>query len=137
MLPDQNAGEERRDSGATGECQVAAVDKEQAAEQQRLDVRARAEDVAGEDHAPGKAADEDQGNDGVLAGAPAAQSRGAHREGDRGAEGTQRRGEAQAVRQDQPRKGGGADRVGEESQPPQHDPGAEQAGGDGEDQHLD
>ncbi len=57
-------------------------------------------------------------------------------EDDRGAEGAQRRGEAEPVGEDQAGKGGGADRVGEEGEPAQDDPGAEQPGGHGEDQDL-
>ena len=49
-------GRHRRDGG---EGDVAAVDQQQAAEEQRLDVRAGTEDVAGEDHPGGEAADED------------------------------------------------------------------------------
>ena len=52
-----------------GEGDVAAVDQQQAAEEQRLDVGAGAEDVAGEDHAGGEAADEDE-RDGAVAPAP-------------------------------------------------------------------
>ena len=41
-------------AAAAASAEIAAVDQEQAAEQQRLDIRARAEDVAGEDHAPAR-----------------------------------------------------------------------------------
>ena len=44
--------------------------------------------------------------------------------------------EAEAVGEDQPGEGGGADRVREEGEAAQHDPGPEQAGGDGQDQDL-
>ena len=105
--------------------------------QQRLDVRAGAEHVAGEDHASGEAGDEDQCDHRVLARAPAAECRRARGEGDGGAEGPEGSSEAEPVGEHQPREGRGADRVGEEGEAAQHDPGAEQAGRDGEDQHLD
>ena len=116
---------------------VAAVDQQQAAEQQRLDVRARAEDVAGEDHAGRERAGEDERHDRVLPRAPPAERRDADGEEDRGSEGPQRRREAEPVGQDQSRKGGGADGVREEGEAAQHDPGAEQTGGDRQDQDLD
>ena len=136
------AEQQRDDQGSAGgdggQGDVAAVDQQQAAEEQGLDVGAGAEDVAGEDHAGGEATDEDDRHGAV---APlllaAAEQRGAEAEDDRGAEGAERRREAQPIGQHQPREGGGADRVGEEGEPAQDDPGAEQAGGHGEDQDLD
>ena len=54
-------------AATAGEGDVAAVDQQQAAEEQGLDVGAGAEDVAGEDHAGGEAADEDDRDDAVVA----------------------------------------------------------------------
>ena len=64
--PTQQAGEQGRRGGGGGERDVAAVDQQQAAEEQGLDVGARAEDVAGEDHAGGEAGDEDDRDDAVA-----------------------------------------------------------------------
>ena len=92
--------------------QVAAVDQQQTAEEQRLDVGAGAEDVAGEDRTGGEAANQDDrhGAVGRLLLAATEQSA-AGTEDDRGAEGPQRCGEAKSVGQHQAREGGGADRV--------------------------
>ncbi len=122
-----------------GEGDVAAVDQQQAAEEQGLDVGAGAEDVAGEDHAGGEAADEDDRDDAVasllVAAGRAAESPALKTT--RGAEGAERRREAEPVGEHQPGEGRGADRVREEGEPAQDDPGAEQPGRDGEDQDLD
>ena len=86
----------------------------------------------------GQAGDEDDRDDAVgvlLPARPRAAVAGA--EGERRGEGAERRREAEAVGEHQAREGGGADRVREEGQPAEDDPGAEQAGGDGEDQDLD
>ena len=93
------------------------------------------EDVAGQDHARGEAADEDERREAVVpapARAPRAPTAG--REQERRAERAERRREAEPVGEHQPGEGGGPDRVGEEGEPAQDDPGAEQAGRYGEDQ---
>ena len=137
-LPEQQRGDNGRHRRDGGEGDVAVVDQQQAAEEQRLDVRAGAEDVAGEDHPGGEAADEDDRHGAVAPPLVAAsEQRGAGGEDDRGAESAQRRREAQPVSQDQPGEGRGADRVREEGEAAQDDPGAEQAGGHGQDQDLD
>ncbi len=137
-MAEQQRGGNGCPGGDRGERDVTAVDQQQAAEKQGLDVGAGAEDVAGEDHPGGEAADEDDG-DGAVAPllVAAAEQRGAEAEDDRRAESPQRRGEAQPVGQHQPWEGRGADRVREEGEPAQDDPGAEQAGRHGEDQELD
>ena len=58
--------------------------------------------------------------------APSAQTAAVN--GDRDPEGAQRRGEADAIGEHETRKGRGADRMREEREPAQHDPGAEDAG---------
>ena len=77
-MAEQQAGDQGRAGGDGGERDVAAVDQQQAAEEQGLDVGAGAEDVAGEDHPGGEAADEDD-RDGAVAAllVAAAEQRGA------------------------------------------------------------
>ena len=129
---------DRRADG--GEGVVAAVDEQQAAEEQRLDAAGRVKDVAGEDHADGQRRDEDECGQRVVAVARAlaageqADGQGHQGGGRAGAEDGR---EAEPVGQDEPREGGGADRVGVEGQPAQDDPRADEPAGHGEDQHLD
>ncbi len=129
----QPRGERR----ARGQGDVGAVDQQQAAEEQGLDVGAGAEHVAGEDHAAGEAPDEHQGDDAVALGlAPAGKRRVAAAEQERRSERTDRRAEPEAVGEDQAGEGGRADRVGEEGEAAQHDPGAEQARREGQQEDL-
>ena len=111
-LADQRGRGQRRDGGEGGEGDVTTADQEQAAEQQRLDVGAGTEDVAGEDHPGGETADKDERDHAVppLVATPAEDCI-AGSEGDRSAEGAERRREAEPVGEHQPREGGGADRM--------------------------
>ena len=139
LLEDEAAGDDDHRAGG-GEGVVATVDQQQAAEEQRLDAARRVKDVAGEDHADGQRGDEDERGERVVA---VARPLAAGQEPD--GDGHQRRGapapsdgrEAQALGQDEPREGGGADGVRVEGQAAQHDPGADEAPRHGEDQHLD
>ena len=71
----------------------------------------------------------------VVAVAPAGQP--SRRGSDRGADGAERRREAEPVGEHEPGEGRGADRVGVEGQPAQDDPRADEPPGDAEDPHLD
>ena len=120
-----------------GDRQVARLDQQQAAEQQRLDAGPRREHVACEDHPQRQHAGERERSRDVRAEAVAPSERGDHqRERACGRERAQRGGKAQAVGEHQSRERGGADGVGVKGQAPQHDPAAEHAGARGEQQHL-
>ena len=136
--PSSSEASQGRPSRHPGQGDVAAVDQEQAAEEQGLDVGARAEDVAGEDRPRRQATDEDDRNGAVVALVLAPpEQRGTGGEDEGRPEGAERRGEAEAVGENEAGEGRGADRVREEGQPAQDDPGAEQARRDREDQDLD
>ena len=95
------------------------------------------EDVARQDHSRGEAPDENERREAVVRGtAPAGQSPDRRGEGDRDSEGAERRREAEPVGEHETRKGRGADRVREEGEPAQHDPGAEHTGADAENQYF-
>ena len=117
------------------EHEVARPDQQQAAEEQRVDARARVEDVAGEDHPERERADEHERGEAVVAAAPAAREPlHPEREHERGRERAERRREAEAVREHEAREGRGPGRVREEREPAQHDPRAEQPRADREQQ---
>ena len=139
LLEHEPAGDDAHGADG-GEGVVAAVDEQQAAEEQRLDAARGVEDVAGEDHADRQRGDEDERGERVVAVARALAAReqadGDRHEGRRRA-GAEDGGEPQAVGEHEPGKRGGADGVRVEGQPAQHDPRADEARGHGEDQHLD
>ena len=112
--------------------------EQEAAEQQALDLGARGEDVAGQDHPRGEAADENEGRQAVV---PLALARrepaDGGREQERRAERAEWSREPQPIGEHEPGEGGGPDGVGEEGQPAQDDPGPDQTRPYGEDQHLD
>jgi len=136
--PEQRRRRHHEHRGAGGDRHVVPADEQQRAEQQRVHVRGRVEDVGGEDHPAREAGHEDErGRRPVLVAAPPHRDRHAAREQRGRAERTERRGEAQAVREHESGKRGRPDRVRVERQAAQHDPGPEQAAGQREEEHLD
>src|SRR5207248_8214779 len=112
-------------------------DQQEAPEEERFDVRAGVEDIAREDHAERQRADKRQGSETVVAAAPPARERpDGESEDNRGGQRAERRREREAVREYEPREGGGRDGVGVERQAAEDDPRSEQAGAAGEEQHL-
>src|SRR5262249_20113851 len=125
-----------RPGGGRGEGDVAAVDEQEAAEEEGLDVRTRVEDVAGEDHPGGEAGDEHDRDDGVRALPAPAEGGVAGAEGEGRRERPERTSEADAVGEDEAREGGGPDRVREEGKAAEDYPGAEKSGRHREDEDL-
>jgi hypothetical protein len=135
-MADQHRGQKGHGRGGGRQDKIGAIDQEKAAEEQGLDVGPGFEDVAGEDHAPRQAADEDQGDDAVASTVSPAEGGVTEAEADGGGERAQRRAESKTVSEDEAGEGGGADRVGEEGQAPENYPGAKQPGRDREEQNL-
>ena len=126
----------RGDGG--GEPDVALAQADQRAEQEPVDARSRCEHVGGEHDPGGQCADQQQSRGGVgrePAGVrdPLLQ----HAEAERARERRQLRRDPPRARQHEPGEADGADGVREEREPPQHDPGPEQPGRHGQQQHLD
>jgi len=120
-----------------GEDDVAPVDQQEAAEEQRLDVGAGVEDVAREDDPEREGADEHQRRQAVVAAAPRRREPLDAQGEERGCRKCPERGrEAQAVGEHEARERRGCHRVRVEREPAHHDPGAEEAGSDGQQEHL-
>ena len=111
-LAEHSSDDEHDQGDRTGQREVPAPDREQAAEEQRLDARVRVEDVACKDHAERKCADEHERGERVVA-APARvrEALDAEHEPERRCKCTERAREPEPVREDEAGKRGRGDGV--------------------------
>ena len=129
---------QRRDRGGRGQPQIQRRERDQRAEQQPVDARAGLVDVAGQDHADRQRRHEQQPDRGVGVDPARPLDPLEHAaEADRARQRGELRRHAPRPGDDEPGERRGADRVRVERQPPQHDPRAEDAGDDRQQQHLD
>ncbi len=125
--PEEGARGQHDRAGEGCEDEIAPADQQQAAEQERVDARARIEDVAGENHPECESTDEHERGEAVVpASAATREPLDPERECEGGGERAKRRREAEAVREHEPGEGRRPDGVREECEPAQDDPRAEQ-----------